>query len=277
MIQRKPYLLTAFLCATVAFAACGKGHEAPLVETEKSQAQSLEKAKDNNEKPLIVLNKITEGVWLHTSSQDIPGYGLVPANGLAVKDGDSLTLVNTAWGELATVELSEKLKEETGLDIGKLIVVHFHPDSLAGVDWLEERGVEVFAHPDTPKLSAQRGTPIPNTSVKALGTLGARVKVGPVEVSYPGPAHTEDNLMVYVTEPKILFGGCAVRPGNSSTMGNIADANMEKWPTSLQWAKETYPDTKMTIPSHGNPAAGITLIDHSLELLEKAGKAASQK
>jgi len=258
----KAYVLPLILSSILSLSACGKTEEIPAAET------TTESPKEKTKSSLITLNKITDGVWLHTSSQDVPGYGRVPSNGLAVKDGEGLILVNTAWGELATVELVDKLKDETGLDVKKLIVGHFHPDSLAGLDWLETKDVQVYAHPATPGLSATRGTPIPNTSVPELGKLGARVKVGPIEVSYPGPAHTEDNLMVFVTGPKILFGGCAIRAANHKSLGNLTDANLEKWPTALAWAKQTYPDTKMTIPSHGNPEAGITLIDHSLKLLK---------
>ncbi len=270
------YLLPSVLCIVFILTSCDNSKTSAPVEPLKTD-HAEDVVTPANEKPLVVLNKITEGVWLHTSSQDIPGYGVMPSNGLAVKDGDSLILVNTAWGELATVELAKKLKEETGLDIGKLIVVHFHPDSLAGVDWLEAKGVKVLSHPATPNLSAQRGTPIPNTSVPALLDPGSRVKLGPVEISYPGPAHTQDNLMVYVSEPKILFGGCAVRAAKHTTLGNIADANLEKWPDSLEWAKTIYPETKMTVPSHGNPQAGISLIDHSLALLKNAAQTVSKK
>ncbi len=263
-------LFPIIVCAVLTLSSCENKSDTPQ-QTVKSAAveESKTPAPAETDNRLVVLNKITDGVWLHTSSQDVPGYGVVPSNGLAVKNGDEIILVNTAWGELATVELIDKIKAETGLEVKKLIVGHFHPDSLAGLDWLESKGVEVFAHPSTPGLSAQRGTPIPNTSVPELAKIGTRVKVGPVEVSYPGPAHTEDNLMAYVTGPKILYGGCMIRAANHKSLGNLTDANIEKWPDALKWAKQTYPETKMTIPSHGNPEAGITLIDHSLGLLEK--------
>ncbi len=248
--------LIAFL--TMALVSCSQ----PSSEN-PSQIQTAE---TTAEKSLVSVKKITDGVWLHTSSQNIPGAGIVPSNGLAVLDKDSLILVDTAWGEIATQQLAQKLKAETGKDISKVVITHFHFDRLAGVDWLEAQGAEVFTHPLTPSLSAKLGTPIPNTSVSALAKLGARTNFGPIEISYPGPAHTEDNLMVWVKEHKLLFGGCAVRAANNRSLGNIADADLSKWPTSLQWAKVTYKDAKMVVPSHGNPA-GIELLDHSLKLL----------
>lgn len=254
-------ILPLLLAASFALTACG-GAETPKVETPEVKTETPA------EKSRVSVVKITDGVWIHTSTQDIPGAGIVPSNGLAVADKDGLILIDTAWGELATQELAKELKELTGLDIKKVIITHYHFDRLAGVDWLESQGAEVFTHPMTPNLSAELGTPIPNTSVAALAKLGARTNFGPVEISYPGPGHTEDNLMVWVKAPKLLFGGCAVRAAENKTIGNITNANMSKWSTSLQWAKVTYKDAKMVVPGHGNPA-GLELIDHTIALVAK--------
>jgi len=265
----KFYVLPLLLSSVLLLTACGKKKDTQAVKTELKTATKAKK--EPTQKSLVSLTKITDGVWLHTSSQTLPGSNKpVPSNGLVVRDGEELILVNTAWGELATVELKEKLEEMTGLKVSKLVINHFHMDGLAGVDWLETQNVQVFAHPETAGLSAKRGTPVPDTSVPALGKQGARVKIGPLEVSYPGESHTKDHLMVYVTGPKILFGGCAVRPRNYNSPGNVTDANLTAWPDSLKWTKQIYPETKMTIPSHGNPEAGTALIDHTLKVLKDA-------
>ncbi len=243
-----------FICV-FGLAACQAETQNDAVETDKTPS------------PVQITN-LADGVWMHTSHYDLPGAGKVPSNGLVVKDGEELILVDTAWGEIETKALVEDIETQTGLPVTKVIITHFHYDRLAGVDWLEDRGATTFAHPKTAGLTAALGTPVPNTSVAALEKLGARTSMGPVEIAYPGPAHTEDNLMVYVKGSKILFGGCAVRAANHSGMGNTADADLSKWPTSLQWAKITYKDAAMVVPSHGQPG-DLSLIDHSLRLLAK--------
>jgi len=94
----------------------------------------------------VNLQKIAEGVWVHSSAYRFPGAALVPSNGLVVEDGDALILVDTAWGELATLALLAKIESEIGKPVKKLIVTHHHYDRLAGVDILEARGAEVFSH-----------------------------------------------------------------------------------------------------------------------------------
>ncbi len=260
-------LIHSFLMAgALSLAACGSKEAPkpePKIETPKEEPEDLGS--------LVSVKKLTDGVWIHTSSKALPGAGVLPSNGLAVADGDGLILVDTAWGELATQELAKKLKKETGKDITKVVITHFHYDRLAGVDWLEDQGATVYTHPDTPGLSLPLGTPVPNTTVPELSEIGARTNIGPIEISFPGPAHTSDNLMVWVKEPKLLFGGCAVRADHHKSLGNLAHADLSNWGKSIAWAKTTYGDARMVVPSHGNPA-GAELLVHTMALVEKTVK-----
>ena len=222
----------------------------------------------------VTIEKLADGVWMHTSHYEFPGGAKVPSNGLAVADGDSLILIDTAWGEIATQSLVNDLEEQTGLPVTKAVITHFHYDRLAGVDWLESRGVTIFTHPDTPAKSAALGTPVPNTSVAALKTPHSRTSIGPVEVAYPGPGHTSDNLVAYVKDAHILFGGCAVRAANHTGLGNVADADLSAWGPSLAWTKAVYKDAQIVVPSHGNPG-NAKLLDHTMGLLAKTVNAKS--
>ena len=56
------------------------------------------------ETPIQII-KLDEGVWMHTSYYTYPNHVKFPSNGLIVKEGHQLTLIDTAWGELQTVQL----------------------------------------------------------------------------------------------------------------------------------------------------------------------------
>jgi len=214
----------------------------------------------------IALQNIAEGVWVHTSNYTVPGRKPIPSNGLIIQDGDELIMVDTAWGEKATESLLEKIKLEIGKPVTKLIITHHHPDRLAGVDLMEIAGADVFTHPLTPIKALKAGFPVPNTSVAALKNPGSRTKVGSVELAYPGPGHAEDNLIVYIPKHKILFGGCAIKGANSNNLGNIVDADIKAWPSSLNWVKATYADVKIIVPGHGK-GSDIRLIDKTLGMI----------
>ena len=249
----------AALTTALLLSACNKAEQATIKPAAQNEAV---------EDYPILLQKITEGVWVHTSTYNFPGGNIVPSNGLVVEDSNGLILVDTAWGELATQALLEKLKTETGKEVTKLVITNHHYDRLAGVDLLERKGVTVFTHPDTPGLSAAKRTPIPDTSVAALKTPRSRTKSGPIEIAYPGPGHASDNLIVYVPEAKILFGGGLIRGKDQSSLGNLTDADIKAWPLSLRWTLQTYGGASLVVPAYGQ-GADISLATDTLALLAK--------
>ena len=258
---KRSLLLTAFILS-----ACG-GPKTPTPATKAADGFLSELQTDYP----VTLAKIAEGVWVHTTNYNLPGQSPIPVNGLVVLDGEDVILIDGAWGELATLSLLEKIKTETGKAVTKMIVTHHHMDRTAGVDVAEWQGIQVFTHPDTPGLAAKNGFPVPNTSVAALKTPGSRTKVGSVELAYPGHGHTSDNLVAYIPSAGVLYGGCTVRGAGSKTLGNEENADLEKWATSLNWMKATYPKAQIVVPGHGK-GANLSLIDATLTLISESGE-----
>ena len=64
-----------------------------------------------NEIPVgeVRLYQIADGVWSHIATQSFDG-AVYPSNGLIVRDGDELLLIDTAWGAKNTAALSRRLK-----------------------------------------------------------------------------------------------------------------------------------------------------------------------
>jgi metallo-beta-lactamase class B len=50
--------------------------------------------------------QLSPTVWMHTSMKEVPAFGLVPANGLLVIDGDHSILIDTAWNDDQTARFS---------------------------------------------------------------------------------------------------------------------------------------------------------------------------
>lgn len=244
-----------WLACTLLLSACAAEPKAEL-----SKADTLSKNYP------IALQKIADGVWVHTSNYTVPGRPPISSNGLIVEDGDSLIMVDTAWGEKLTESLKAKAEAEIGKPITKVIVTHHHADRLAGVDYMELEGAEVFTHPRTPVLAWQKGFAVPNTSVASLKVPKSRTKVGTVELTYPGPGHAEDNLVVYVPAAKILYGGCAIKGAESLGLGTHEAEYLTAWPESLNWIKSTYHGAETVVPGHGK-GGSLKLVDHTLGLL----------
>ncbi|HYJ33528.1 MAG TPA: subclass B1 metallo-beta-lactamase [Candidatus Binatia bacterium] len=217
-------------------------------------------------RPSVELRLLRPGVWIHTSLYDYPDGHVIPANGLVVREKDGLVLIDTAWGELMTVDLLDRIAREIKLPVRRAIVTHAHMDRLAGADVLRRRGIPVFAHPLTITKAEEAGLPIPSHPLADLRRAGDAEWIGSVEVFDPGTAHAPGNVMVWVPSERILFGGCAVKSADATSLGNLADADTHAWPGAIRRAMERYPATTIVVPGHG-AEGGKDLLTHTLDLL----------
>lgn len=215
-----------------------------------------------------------------------------PANALLVEmsNGD-LVLMDTPYTPEATVAVLDWIKTQFGER--KIIAINtgFHVDNLGGNSALIERGIPVYGSEQTVRLLAERGPASRALLVSWLnGPANARYREGhaavpyvppthlfaladglsltfgqeTVEVYYPGPTHTDDNVVVYFPRLKLLFGGCMILAGDE--IGNTADANMAAWPESVK--KLSRFDAATIVPGHGD-RLDAGLLEHTLALLAK--------
>jgi metallo-beta-lactamase class B VIM len=213
--------------------------------------------------PDLEVRELRPGVWIHTSWQKLANGSRFPSNGLIVREGDSLLLIDTAWGEEHTERLLTWIEGTLRLPVARAIVTHWHDDRMGGAPALVRRGIPFVGHPRTREVAGEKGLPLP-TALDGLAAPGGTVRVGSAEVFYPGPAHTSDNLMVWLPEAGVLFGGCEVRAA-ASGIGNLSDADVKSWPDSMRRAIERYGTAPVVVPGHGDPG-GAELLRHTLEL-----------
>jgi metallo-beta-lactamase class B VIM len=214
--------------------------------------------------PDLQVRELRPGVWLHTSWQPLDDGRRFPSNGLIVREGDHLLLVDTAWGEPATEDLLKWIDKTLRLPVKAAVVTHFHGDRLGGARVLESRRIPFHGHPLTPGLAAAIELPAPRV-LSGLAASGGVDHVGSLEVFYPGPAHTRDNVVVWLPESRVLAGGCAVRAGDATALGNLADADVNSYAASIRRVLERYPKPEVVVPGHGDPG-GVELLRNTLGL-----------
>jgi metallo-beta-lactamase class B VIM len=209
----------------------------------------------------VRLREVRDGVWVHVATQEVNGI-VYPSNGLVVRDGDGLLLIDTAWGRENTEALLVAIETEIGLPVRRAISTHFHDDRVAGVEVLRAAGVLTFATPLTQRLAAAEGNEVPDLALDGLAEPGSAIRFGPVEVFYPGAGHTLDNLVVYVPQARVLLGSCAVYEGSRTRPGYLGDANLDEWPAVISRIQARYPAAEIVVPGHGTPG-GPELLDHT--------------
>lgn len=213
----------------------------------------------------IRLYQISDNVWTHVTTHRF-GDAVYPSNGLVVRDGESLLLVDTAWGQRGTERLLSEIEHAIGAPVTRVISTHFHDDRVGGTEYLSKLGIPSFATPLTRTLAQDEGNEVPEHGIEDLSKAGDLVSFGPVQIYYPGPAHTADNIVIYVPSAQVLFGGCAVHEASRKSAGNIADADLSEWPKSIRRIQQAFPDAKTVVPGHGIPG-GSELLEHTITLV----------
>lgn len=194
--------------------------------------------------PELEIKKIEEGVYLYTAYEKINGWGLVGSNGLVVLDNKDAYLIDTPISATDTEKLVKWIGAQ-GFTAKASISTHFHSDSTGGIAFLNSKSIPTYASKQTNKLLENKGEAQATHSFTKNPFWLVNKKI---EVFYPGAGHTRDNVVVWMPEQKILFGGCFVKPEG---LGNLGDAVIEDWPASAKKLIARYSSATLVVPGHG--------------------------
>ena len=145
------------------------------------------------------------------------------------------------------------------------ISTHFHADRTAGINFFNSHGIKTYTSYLTDSLSIVKNEPrakyhfVNDTSFCVGGYC--------FSTYYPGEGHTKDNLVVWFEKDKVLYGGCFVKSTENNDIGNIADANVEAWPKSVEKLMNKFQQPAYIIPGHLSWASNKSLA-HTLDLLK---------
>jgi metallo-beta-lactamase class B IMP len=223
-----------------------------------------------NPLPDLKIEKLEEGVYIHTSFEEVNGWGVVAKHGLVVLVNTDAYLIDTPFTAKDTENLVNWFVQR-GHKIKGSISSHSHSDSTGGIEWLNSQSIPTYASELTNEILKKDGNVQAKNSFSSASYWLVKNKI---EVFYPGPGHTKDNVVVWLPEKKILFGGCFVKPYG---LGNLDDANIEAWPHSSEKLISRYGNAKTVVPSHSE-IGGISLLKLTLEqTVKEVNKRRSKK
>jgi len=214
----------------------------------------------------LELIRISDHAYVHVSYSDVPGMGRVSANGLIFISGNEAFLFDTPWNDSLTKELYNRITGPMKLKVAGFVPNHWHADCMGGLAFLQSQHVASYANQMTVDLAQSNNLPVPGHGF----TDSLLLKLGDkqIECYYPGAAHSNDNIVVWIPSEKILFAGCMVKRLDAKNLGNTADGDLDAYPETLEKLIRKFPDARIVIPGHG-PSGGMELILHTIELTKK--------
>ncbi|ENL1594834.1 NDM family subclass B1 metallo-beta-lactamase [Klebsiella pneumoniae] len=220
----------------------------------------------------LVFRQLAPNVWQHTSYLDMPGFGAVASNGLIVRDGGRVLVVDTAWTDDQTAQILNWIKQEINLPVALAVVTHAHQDKMGGMDALHAAGIATYANALSNQLAPQEGMVAAQHSLTfaANGWVepATAPNFGPLKVFYPGPGHTSDNITVGIDGTDIAFGGCLIKDSKAKSLGNLGDADTEHYAASARAFGAAFPEASMIVMSHSAPDSRAA-ITHTARMADK--------
>ncbi|GAB5538856.1 MAG: BcII family subclass B1 metallo-beta-lactamase [Salibacteraceae bacterium] len=171
-------------------------------------------------------------------------------NGMVyIKNGEA-AVFDTPIGDEASQNLIQWIFEEHQASIKYLVINHFHEDCISGITSFVGTGCQSISQQKMCRLADLKGY----NCTQRYFTESMTIDVGGTQIEnrFFGAAHTEDNIVSYVPDDRVLFGGCMIKALGAGR-GNTQDADLSQWSRTVSAVAEAYPKVKLVIPGHGDP------------------------
>jgi metallo-beta-lactamase class B len=214
----------------------------------------------------IAITPLTKKHYICTS------YGLpddktpFPANSLFIVTDAGIILLDTPWDEAQTQQLIDSVQLRFNKKIVLCIATHSHDDRIGGMNILKQHGTKTYASAATYRLAKQKGNPLPEFTFKRDTSFN----VGGIKLQtyFPGEGHTSDNIVIWLPQQKILFGGCFIKSLETNSIGYTADSNLKQWPVSVNKLSKKYSDAQIVIPGHQGWQGGNKMLAHTISIIK---------
>lgn len=205
-------------------------------------------------------------VYVYTTYQNLDDGQPYPANGLYVVTDAGVVLLDTPWDTTQCLPLLDSIATRHGKRVVMSISTHSHKDRTGSIDFLKRQGVKTYSTYHTHDLCVKNGSP--QAEYLFRGDTVFTVGKHTFEVFYPGQGHTADNIVVWLREQRILYGGCFIKSTQATDMGYVDEGNLAAWPVSIRAVQNKFPEPQFIIPGHLAWKSKRALA-HTLHLLKK--------
>ena len=216
----------------------------------------------------LTIFHLTGGLYVYTT-YSVSGTVSTPSNSMYLVTGSHVVLFDTPWDETQFQPLLDSIEKKHHRPVTLCIVTHYHADRTAGLEYYREKGIDTYSSELTYRLSGQNN--FNQAAQYFVSDTIFNIDNYLIETYYPGPGHTEDNIVIWFPADKVLYGGCLVKSNEYKTLGYSPDANMNEWGRSVRKVMKKFSDAQYVIPGHFG-WAGKKSLQHTIKLVRKAKK-----
>ncbi|MEZ4273566.1 MAG: MBL fold metallo-hydrolase [Myxococcota bacterium] len=231
----------------------------------------------------LTVTRVDHGIYIFQSQPwDANSLLVVNSNGDAV-------LVDTPALPRTTRTLLDWAAKVLGIVPKAAVNSHYHMDASGGNQVLKTRRIPIYASAQTRQMLADRGnayrdeliglfekhpsvreglseikSTLPDETIATHGTREFHAGMLAFRLQHHGPTHSPDHISVYFPKERVLYGGCAVRHGD--TLGNIREAkNFSNWRHAILQMQAFKP--QVVVPGHDSNYTP-ELLNNTVKLLD---------
>ena len=215
-------------------------------------------------KPALRIRHLVDSFYTYVSYGEYNGQNY-PANAMYMVTDDGVVLFDTPWGEVYYQALLDSIQIRHGKKVVMCISTHYHEDRTGGLTYYNSKGIETYTTWLTDSLSVvnKQNLATHHFTGDTTFTIGGHS----FEAFYPGPGHTQDNIVLWFPKQKILYGGCFIKSASETDLGNIKSANIKEWGNSIRRLQNHIGKPAYIIVGH-NDFTNLNSLAHTLELVQ---------
>jgi metallo-beta-lactamase class B len=191
----------------------------------------------------------------------------IPANGMYVVTNSGVIMIDTPWDTTQFQPLLDSIQVKHHKNVVLCVATHFHEDRTGGLEYYRKQGIKTYTTRQTDELSKKRGMKraeflMNKDTVFTLGQYS-------FQTFYPGQGHTKDNIVIWFDKEKVLYGGCLVKSTVYDDLGNLKDANVKEYATTIEHVQKRFLHPKYIIPGHQD-WTNTESLNHTLIMAQQA-------
>ena len=213
----------------------------------------------------LTISHLTDDFYIFTTYGSFK-ENLVPANGMYLVTDKGVVMFDTPWDTTQFQPLLDSIKIRHNKEVVICIATHFHEDRTGGLEFYRHKGIKTYTTSQTDKFCQQRNEKraeflIYKDTTFVLGQYR-------FQTYYGGQGHSPDNIVIWFDKEKILYGGCLVKSIEAEDLGNLGDANVKEWASTIKNIQQKFLNPNYIIPGHleWNSKASLT---HTLQLIHQ--------